>query len=112
MGIPNSVRYFQRLNEMVKELAKEVESEKKGEKMATNQSQYEEMCEVYERYNKGGLVPVVRCKDCKYFDHSDFGKGEEYWCKHFIDTKDLDYCLKVDEDGFCSRAERREDAIR
>lgn len=34
--------------------------------METNQSQYEKMCEVYERYNKGDLVPVVRCKDCKY----------------------------------------------
>ena len=33
MEIPNSVRYFQRLNEIVKELAKKVGSEKKGEKM-------------------------------------------------------------------------------
>lgn len=31
METPNSVRYFQRLNEMVKELAKEAESEKKEE---------------------------------------------------------------------------------
>ena len=55
------------------------------------------------------FAPVVRCKDCKYFDHSDFGKGEEYWCKHFVSTDDYAHCHKVIEDDFCSWAERRED---
>lgn len=97
MEIPNSVRYFQRLNEMVKELAKEVESETKREKIATNQSQYEEMCEVYERYNKGSLIPVVRCKDCKYaYENAIAMCGHVTWYNK--------------EDDFCSRGERREDA--
>ncbi len=69
----------------------------KGDKMATNQSQYEEMCEVYERYNKGDLVPVVRCKDCKF-----------YW-KNSVMT-DVPLCLASPrEDAFCSDGERRED---
>ena len=52
---------------------------------------------------------VVRCKDCKFFDHSDFGKGEEYWCKHFVSTDDTAHCHKVCEDDFCAWGERRED---
>ena len=63
--------------------------------MATNQSQYEEMCEIYERYNKGGLVPVVRCKDCKYADEAGLC-GNVVWYNT--------------EDDFCSKGERREDA--
>ena len=54
-------------------------------------------------------VPVVRCKDCKYFDHSDFGKGEEYWCKHFVSTDDYTHSHKVIEDDFCAWGERRID---
>lgn len=65
--------------------------------MATNQSQYEEMCEVYERYNKGDLVLVVRCKDCKF-----------YW-KNSVMTN-VPLCLASPrEDAFCSDGERRED---
>lgn len=51
--------------------------------------------------------PVIRCKDCKYFDHSDFGKGEEYWCKHFVSTDDYTRCHKVVEDDFCAWGERK-----
>lgn len=56
------------------------------------------------------FIDVVWCKDCKFFDHSDFGKGEEYWCKHFVSTDDTTYCHKVCEDDFCAWGERREDA--
>ena len=52
---------------------------------------------------------IVRCKDCKFFDHSDFGKGEEYWCKLFIKIEDSVYCHRVIEDDFCAWGERRED---
>ena len=51
---------------------------------------------------------VVRCKNCKFFDHSDFGKGEEYWCKHFASTYDTTHCHRVMEDDFCSWGEKRE----
>lgn len=59
--------------------------------------------------NNPDVVEVVRCKDCRFFDHSDFGKGEEYWCKHFVSTDDYTYCHKVDEDDFCAWGERKED---
>lgn len=52
---------------------------------------------------------IVRCKDCKFFDHSDFGKGEEYWCKHFVSTDDYTHCHEVIEDDFCSWGKRKED---
>lgn len=65
-----------------------------------------------DQYNKGYAdrdAEIVRCKDCKYFDHSDFGKGEECWCKHFVSTYDTTHCHKVMEDDFCAWGERRED---
>lgn len=65
--------------------------------MATNQSQYEEMCEVYERYNKGDLVPVVRCKDCKHRIPNPHG----YTCKKIF--------KEVSLDDYCAWGERRED---
>lgn len=67
--------------------------------MATNQSQYEEMCEVYERYNKGDLVPVVRCKDCKYttIDNDVVRRN----CG-------LHLVVNLNDDDFCSRGERKE----
>ena len=62
-----------------------------------------------ELMNNSDAEPVIRCKDCKFFDHSDFGKGEEYWCKHFVSTDDYTHCHKVTEDGYCSWGEKRED---
>lgn len=49
------------------------------------------MCEVYERYSKGDLVPVVRCKDCKYYEEYEAGK---YWCWVGIlgGAKPTDFC--------------------
>ena len=40
------------------------------------------------------VVPVVRCKDCKYFD-----QAEKYCCDF----------LTAEEDGFCKWGERRDD---
>ncbi len=55
-------------------------------------------------------VPVVRCKDCKYFGHFDFGRGEEYWCKHFVSSfDDVRRCHRVTEEDFCAWGERRKD---
>lgn len=67
--------------------------------MTTNQSQYEEMCEVYERYNKGDLVLVVRCKDCVFFRR--YGFKLEHTCARFD--------CHAPKDGYCCWAERRED---
>lgn len=56
------------------------------------------------------FVLVVRCKDCKFFDHSDFGEGEEYWCKRFVSSfDDIRRCHRVTEDDYCAWGKRRED---
>ena len=71
--------------------------------MATNQSQYEEMCEVCGRYNKGDLVPVVRCKDCVYssvIPKEMQNVGE--WCCEF-------WYAEMHEDDYCSCGKRRKD---
>ena len=43
------------------------------------------------------LVPVVRCKDCKFRDNDDFctGRGSP--------------CQLVPDDGFCDKGERAEE---
>ena len=74
--------------------------------MATNQSQYEEMCEVYERYNKGDLVPVVRCKKCRR-------SSVEYWTRDGLQKTDdrhlfckmANHLMRVDD--FCSWGEEK-----
>lgn len=46
-------------------------------------------------------VPVVRCKDCKYFDSDDnWLDGWEYCKKN---------CIDVSEDWFCKSGIRKED---
>ena len=71
--------------------------------------QHEALKEALSKVPTVDAVEVVRCKDCKFFDHDDFGKGEEYWCKHFVSTYDNTHCHKVMEDDFCAWAERRKD---
>lgn len=50
-----------------------------------------DVCGSYE-LNKKYKNPIVRCKDCTYFEHTTDGSGE-YMCYrfNFIPTKD-DYC--------------------
>ena len=49
-------------------------------------------------------VPVIRCKDCKYFE--DY--GEDGCCiRHLSDT--LGYAITAQAEGFCSWAERKEE---
>lgn len=45
-------------------------------------------------------VPVVRCKDCRYREHEEPGM---VWCPNVIGSW-------IEENGYCSRGERREDA--
>lgn len=59
-------------------------------------------------------VPVVRCKDCKYWlPHSQFGfdeDNEEYhdYCELLVPDDDY-YAITRNADDFCSRAERKEE---
>lgn len=71
--------------------------------MTTIQSPYEEMREVYERYIKGDLVPVVRCKDCA-------NRGWEDECPLYESA----YITGGGDEGsnfYCAWGERREDNV-
>lgn len=70
--------------------------------MATNQSQYEEMCEVYERYNKGDLVPVVRCKDC--IRYAPFKDVDGVCLAH-----NTGVLIVMSQNGYCNLGVSRED---
>lgn len=50
--------------------------------------------------DSGELVHIVRCKDCAYYRPYSDGR---YDCDNMLGMAD------VDEDGFCSRAERKEE---
>lgn len=58
-------------------------------------------------------VPVIRCKDCKYWlPHSQFGFDEdndEYYdyCELLVPDDDY-YAITRQADDFCSRAERKD----
>ena len=65
--------------------------------MVTNQSVYDEMCEVYRRFLWGELVEVTRCKDCKHRD------AENGFCKGRGWPMQL-----VHDDGFCEKGKGRE----
>ena len=58
--------------------------------MVTNQSVYDEMCEVYRKFLWGELVEVTRCKDC---------------LMHGVCRLEQ----RLGMDGYCSEAERREE---
>lgn len=47
------------------------------------------------------FVNVVRCKDCKYLEHTTINGKPFYPVCHAFD------CLAVDDDGYCYRGERR-----
>lgn len=57
-------------------------------------------------------VPVVRCKECKWWDEDDYSLyGYCRACKHGYHTTnwEIDIYRKQKEDFFCADGERRED---
>ena len=50
------------------------------------------------------VVEVVRCVNCRFYTRKD-GAFYNGYCNK------MEYCLIDNDDGFCSFAERREDAI-
>lgn len=52
------------------------------------------------QYEDADVVPVVRCRDCKYYDPEDWGG---------ITCKADGGMTDPDEDSFCSQGERRTD---
>ena len=55
------------------------------------------------------VVEVVRCKDCKWYHNADdkyFPRTCDRWSEMFYHYEDWE---SVDENGFCSWGEKRED---
>lgn len=46
-------------------------------------------------------VPVIRCKECNWFERNNTKKGEVLYCYY--------HEINIKEDDFCSWGERRED---
>ena len=46
--------------------------------------------------------PVVRCRDCKYYSADGWGYGNCY-------RRNVDF-IRMNDNGFCSMGERKEDA--
>ena len=68
--------------------------------MPTNQSVYDEMCEIREKYQKGILVEVVRCKDCIHnYQNMIFCPEDYHDCAEFVE-------LPITGDFYCARGER------
>lgn len=101
MGIPNSVRYFQRLNEMVKELASEMKGEKMpklidADKLKQHYAWWDnEDKKIFDTIVDLQPEAVVRCKDCIHY-------------KGLAECDVIGECMGTD--GYCAWGERREDA--
>lgn len=50
------------------------------------------------------VVPVIRCQDCKYYDHDKLDPTDEGLCSRRIATETM-----VKENHFCGYAVRKED---
>lgn len=70
--------------------------------MVTNQSVYDEMCEVYRKFLWGELVEVTRCKDCKRWKNP-----RDYECPYHT-SGDPYIDDDPEEDFFCKLGKRRD----
>ena len=66
----------------------------------------EMMKKMIKRIPSADVAPIVRCRDCKYFNH------REYQCENMDVHYDLEggaqYSIGFGADDFCSYGERRE----
>ena len=70
-----------------------------------------DMLRSIESLTPADVVPVVRCKDCKYvYCHIYHGWQEPiYTCTHLRSRWNSNNDLDVNPDNFCSYGERKED---
>lgn len=73
------------------------------------QSEWEEIEEAINAAPAADVVPVVRCKDCKHFNH------EHMECENEAVSTDheggAEYSLNFELDDFCSYGERRDGGV-
>ena len=55
-------------------------------------------------------VPVVRCKDCKHWQPSEYGVVEQPYCKHLGYKEETGLDIQIgNENDYCSFGERKGD---
>ena len=59
-----------------------------------------------EFYKRNNVPELIRCKDCRWYDHGENELEEWFGCKTSSGL------LHPMPDEFCSRAERKEDACK
>lgn len=73
------------------------------------QSEWNEIGEMINAVPAADVAPVVRCKDCKHFNH------ERMECENEAVSTDHEggaqYSLNFDPDDFCSYGERRDGGV-
>ena len=63
---------------------------------AVSASRIEECINVHEK--------IVRCKDCKYYDHEELFDDDMWWCMRGTSDESV---FEVEPYGFCKWGERR-----
>lgn len=65
------------------------------------QAVFDRLCELEEKIEKGELLEVVRCRDCKYWTYDNYHKHN--YCSNKFGLRYV-----CPENNFCSYGERRE----
>lgn len=66
---------------------------------------YQAMSSAFKHAPKVDAVPVIRCKDCKYW----YAGENINYCRKFWDDDGEPKLYRCTADDFCSRAERKEE---
>lgn len=61
-------------------------------------------------YPSADVAPIVRCKDCKYWQPSEYGVVEQPYCKHLGYKEETGLDIQIgNENDYCSVGERKDD---
>lgn len=61
-------------------------------------------------YPSENVAPVVRCKDCKHWQPSEYGAVEQPYCKHLGYKEETGLDIQIgNENDYCSFGERKDD---
>ena len=64
--------------------------------------------EVFRSIPSADVAPIVRCKDCKYWQPSECGVVELPYCKHLGYKEETGLDIQIgNENDYCSFGERR-----
>lgn len=60
-------------------------------------------------YPSADVAPIVRCKDCKHWQPSEYGVVEQPYCKHLGYKEETGLDIQIgNENDYCSFGERKD----